>query len=599
MNEAQRQWILDAEVKGALTPKQKDWLERARQMGAFPTGDGGVSDSGEVKTPEGPSAALQGLRVAEQASRGFTDRALGYVGALPDLVSRGTNLLGITDIPEDYYSDALREGFTSAGETLSAPLNMMFPDQSAEPQTTLERAARGAGEGVADAAAFVVPGAALGRVAAPGSVAGRVGAEVAKQKGLQAAAGAVGGGVTEATDSPGLGLAAALATGAAPSLMKKAVTPIGRRTSQQRERILDAAEQEGIPVTAAQRTASRPLQYAESVFGDLPLTSGPQTAIRDAQQRAFNRAVLSRAGISGDEASPEVLDAAFQRIGKDFDELAKQVDIKVDKTFFDDVDNAINEYGRRLPTDKKPVFDSYVDDINKMRTAMQSGDDAYLVGSQYQNIASGLRRRIRSSRNDPDLMDALGGLQNAFDDAMARSSSPEVAAGYSQARREYRNLLAINDAVTAGTQESRLMGDIPFSGLTSAVRKQDRSGFGRGRGELNELARIGDALASKLPNSGTQPRQDISTLLMGGGAGGGFALTGDPMMAAAGLGVALGAPRAAQMAYNTRPMQRYLSNNIFGAGPLVSPSLMGKIAAAQADEESLTSLMGPIVRRTQ
>lgn len=550
----------------------------------FPAPQGGASDSRNM--------AEEGLRKAEYGARGFADSAMETLGAVPDLVAKGTNAIGLTDLPEGYYTDTLKSGFKTVGEALSAPINAVAPDAMNGPMTTADKAVYGGGRGAADAASFMLPGMALAKTAKQGGTAARVGTELARQPVMQAVAGATGGAVGEATDSPYLGMAAALTAPLAASAAGRVISPVRNQLTAEQRRLADLAMKEGIKLTPAQRTGSKPLSYIESVFKDMPLSSGPQTQIDDAQRAAFNRWALSKTGTPANTASPQVLDEAFTRIGGAFDDLAAKTNVKIDQTFFDDVDRAAAEYGRRLPTDIKPVFQSYVDDLNQMRAAMgEAGADVTMVGKQYQKVASDLRKAARGAKSNNDLQDALNGLVDAVDGAMIRSATPDVAAGYKQARRDYRNLLAIDDAMAKGTAESRTSGDIPFNALTSAVRRQDPRGFARGRGEMNDVARVGDFLANSTPpNSGTATRNYITNMMTYGapatGATAGY-ITGDPVIAAGSVAASLLGPRVAQGAYNLGPVQRYLTNEAVKS-PTLNRSVIADILLGRSKDALLS-----------
>lgn len=539
----------------------------------------------------GRSMGVSALRGAEQASRGFADSALETVGAVPDMVGQVLNTIGLGPDDPRYYSNALKAGFGAVGDAVSAPLNAMLPDAGgAGPETDSEKALYGAGRGAADAASFFVPAMAASRMTAPGTLANRLSQSLAMQPVMQTAAGAVGGGVGEATGNPYLGMAAAVATPAAMAGGQRLITPVRNQLNAEESRLAKLAMNEGIKLTPAQRTGSKPLSYIESTFKDLPFTAGPQSQIDDAQRAAFNRMAMSKVGSGADTASPQALDDAFTRIGGAFDDLARKTSVVIDDQFFNQVDDVAKEYGRRLPTDVRPVFQSYLDDLNSMRQAMsQPGTNVSMIGDQYQNVASGLRRAARGAKSRPDLQDALNGLVNAVDDAMIRSADPSVAAGYREARREYRNLLAIDDAMAKGTAGSRTTGDIPFGGLTSAVRRQDPKGFARGRGEMNDVARVGDFLANKTPNSGTATRNYMTNLMTGGtaiGAGTAGYITGDPLVAAGGIAASLLGPRAAQAVYNNPTVQNYLSNQVF-QNPVMTRDLVQALLAGRGKDLAL------------
>lgn len=372
-----------------------------------------------------------------------------------------------------------------------------------------------------------------------------------------------------------IGAATGMAVPAVVSGVGRVVQPVQSRLSDELSRLAQVARESGIPLTAAQQTGSKPLQIMESVFGNLPFTAGPQQAQQQAQRAAFNRAVLAKAGIDADNASPEVLDAAFKQIGQRFDDAAARTTVAIDQPFYDAVDAAAQNYGRRLPTDVAPVFQSYMDDIAAMRAAgQQPGVTGTTIdGTAFQNVYSNLRRSARNAKARPELQEALNSLADSFDDAMARTGAnpgnlPATAGAqgmaanpvddWMAARSDYRNLLPVDKAMNS-TTAAATGGDIPPTALAQAVRQQ--GGYSRGRGDLNDLARVGTAFVrDNIPDSGTAQRLFYQQLLTGGVGGLGYVSTDDPAMQAASVALSLGGPRAVQMAYNSAPVRNYLTN---------------------------------------
>lgn len=554
---------------------------------------GAKAETVENNLPDDRSAGIRAIRGAGQVAGGFADSALEAIGSIPDAVSLGLRKVGLPS-PEDhrFYTEALKSGYLAAGDALTAPVRPMLPDAGTmAPESDVEKALYGAGRGAGDAAAMMVPGAAVGKMAKAGSATQGVGRMLASQPIMQGMAGATGGAVGQATDNPYLGIAAAMATPYAMGAARRAITPIKNQLSGEQRRLAELLESNGVELTAAQKTGSKPLQYMESVFGDLPLTSGPQSQIASGQRAAFNRMALQKAGINADNAAPEVLDDAFRSIGRRFDDLASQTTVKADKTLFDDIERTAENYARRLPTDIKPVFRSYVDDIMGMRDAMrQTGSVAEIDGQSYQNVASGLRKAARGAKSNPDLQSALNGLVDSLDDVMIRSTSPELGAAWKSTRREYRNLLTIDDAMSRGTQVDRSSADIPLSGLRIAVKAKDASGYSRGRGDLNDISRAGEFLgAAQPPNSGTATRSLITNALTYGPSG--ALLTGDPVLAAGGLTGTLLGPRLAQKAYNSNLVRGYLTNQLLHS-PVNNPALQAKIGIAQSRGPLVDALLG-------
>ncbi|MBP2301580.1 hypothetical protein [Azospirillum picis] len=569
----------------------------------FPDGTSDEVVSRTVKTlmgggqPAAPDRSFgeEALRKAEFGARGVSDSVLETIGAIPDAVGSGMRALGLPSSDPGFYTNGLKAGWNALGRTLSAPLNTAFPDVMSGPQTAGDKLAYGAGRGVGDAASVVVPAAGVSRAAQAGGLTERVASALAAQPGIQAAAGAVGGGVGQATDSPLTGLLASMAVPGAMAGAGRLASPVRAQLGPEQARLAAAAQAEGIQLTPGQMTGSKPLQTMEAVFGTLPMTSGPQREIADAQRVAFNRAALARAGVQADRAAPDVMDDAFRALGQRFDDLAAATTVQVDHKLFQDVDKVVTDYGRRLPTDVAPVFQSYVDDLNQMRAALgpapapgsvvpagqaAQGASVQIPGDAFQNVVSDIRRRARSTSN-PDLQRALNELADKVNDNMIRSSPPEVADGWRQARRDYRNLLAIDNAMGQGTQAERSAGNIPFAGLRSAVKADDKSGYSRGRGDLNDLTRIADFLgSSRLQSSGTSERTAMINMLTGSGlTGGGVgAVAGgaDPLLSLAATAGAAVLPRAVQAAYNSPAGRAWLTNQA-AAGLSPPPALLGSI----------------------
>ena len=567
----------------------------------FPDGTADEVVSRTVKNLMGggqPAAPERGfgeevLRKAEFGSRGIAERTLETIGAIPDAVGSGMRALGLPSSEPGFYTNGLKAGWNALGRAVSAPLNAAFPDVMSGPQSAGDKMAYGAGQGLADAATIALPAAGVSRVAQAGGLTERVAASLAANPGIQAAAGAVGGGVGQATDSPLTGVLASMAVPAGMAGASRLASPVRSQLGPEQARLAAAAQAEGIQLTPGQMTGSKPLQTMEAVFGTLPMTSGPQQAIAEGQRTAFNRAVLGRAGVAADRATPDVMDDAFRTLGQRFDSLAAATTVQVDHKLFQDVDKVVNDYGRRLPTDVAPVFQSYVDDLNQMRAVLgpapppgsvvpagaPAGASVQIPGDAFQSVVSDIRARARSASGRPDLQHALNELADAVNENMVRSSPPDLADAWRQARRDYRNLLTIDKAVGAGTQAERSSGDIPFAGLRQAVKANDPRGYSRGRGDLNDLSRIADFLgASRIPTSGTSERNAMTSMLTGGGLAGGGAIAGgaDPLLSA-GIGAAAALlPRGVQMAYNSAPARAWLTNQA-GAGLSPPPALLGSI----------------------
>lgn len=532
-----------------------------------------------AKPPAAAGPPTSVARVAGFAGKGFNDSAAEAIGALPELVAGGVRkLTGVSLAPSGYYPAAIKSGLDWLG--VGGP--------QGAPQGPLERGAYGAGRGVADAASVVLPAAAVARTARAGSLLARIGEALAAQPVTQAIAGAAGGAVGEATDSPYLGLLASLAVPVGASGIRRIISPVVNRLTPEQARLAAVAAHEGIQLTPGQATGSRPLQTAESVLGTLPLSSGMAQRTQQAQREAFNAAVLQRAGITSNVATPDVIDAAHVRLGNEFERLAASTTVAMDPQFVTDLRNTLTDYNRKLPVAQRQIFHGYINDILNY-TATPGG----MPGTQYQVTRSDLGRLSKSLRgNDPVLAQAMDGLQSALDDAAGRNIPPALQDAWQTARRQYGNLRIIDRAM-AIPSAGAAAGDISPAQIWGGLKQQrGDAGMARGRGELNDLARVGQAfIKPQIPNSGTPERSIMTKILTGGLPLGGAMLgAGNPSAAAAGAAIGtagLGIAPAVQAFMNSGPGRAYLTNQVAtGLGPRTDAALLAAILAGRGKNQA-------------
>lgn len=555
-----------------------------------------------------PNIAQQALRRADSFAGGLSDSITETAAAIPELSASVARGVGLPAPTAGTYTKGLQAAMKAPGRMAGDAVNSVAGDVIGNlgERDQLDEVFRGMGRGAGDAAAVMVPGAALGKFAKAGGVTSNVGKVLSSQPVAQTIAGMVGGGVSEATDNPYLGMTAAMATPVVASGVRRAVSPVRSALQGEEARLAKLAEKYGIKLTAGQATGSRPLSNAESTMQQMPFTAGPQREIFDGQRKAFNRAVLKTAGINADNAAPETLDNAFRSIGAKFDDLVSKTEITVDKKFIDDINDVVAKSARYMGADNAKILKNYAEDVSDLAKALNDprNNRVLIDGQAYKDTATSLREALRST-TDSKLSKSLGALISKLDDAVERSMGKELRNEWKDVRNKYRNLLTINKAAE-GTQSSRSAGDIAFGSLSRAVKQADKSGYGRGRGDLNDLSRVGDFLADKIPNSGTPERSAMMRLLSGGGVGtsgavggGGtaMALGADPQTAALiGMGTAAGQlamPRLAQALMNSQAGQAYFKNTVANqAGP--TRELLAKILAAQGKTPALEGVIGQI-----
>jgi len=543
--------------------------------------------------PQAAAAPQRGFgesvaRLAGQVGAGFNERLGQVVGALPDLYNRGLRAAGLPAMPEGAYTRGIQQGFEA---TLGA---------APAPEGTAELAARGAGKGIVDVGTMLIPAGRVAAATAPAagvapSLVNRAATVMASQPALQTVAGTAAGAVGEATDSPLAALATALAVPTVAATGARVITPIQQQGNAEYRALVAAAEREGIPVTAGQATGSRFLKNLEGRLEQLPFTGARQRAIREASEDAFTRAVMRRTGTAAGDTSPDTLNAIRSKLGSEFESIANRNTLNVTP----DLQNRlaqIEDSLRFIPAELAGPVKSRIEQLRGMMVAPpssggvplapgQTAPNPVIPGASYRMLDSALGRSMRSTSNG-DLRAALGDLRDTLRTAMDNSISPEDAAAWDQLRRDYANLMVISRAA-GGAGEAAATGRISPLALRGAVNQSTGGGYAFGRGDLNELARIGQSVLRPPPDSGTAGNQAANDLLTGriallsglGGAGG--AVVAGPVGGVAGAMLPLALPRMVQALMNSEAGQAYLRNQAIQNGPRVTPALISALTGQQ------------------
>lgn len=480
--------------------------------------------SGEVSNPYSRLGSA-GMGAADATTFGWGDELASYLGSgltgLPReqvlREMRGDAEQAQADNPGSYLAGQIGGGLAQGVATGGAG----FGTNAARTGANLGRVAAGS------ALDGVIYGGAYGAGSADGDGSDRL------KEGLK---GAITGGI--------IGGTLPLAVAGANKVFRKAITPFA--TSPERSIAADFLTQEGVPLTAGQRTGSKGLRYAESELG-----GGKVADLMDQQAEAFTEAAMRRAGGSG-RATSDNMTAMASRLGQGFDDISARNTLRIDQGVVSDMNAAAQEYARVLPADQKSIFLELGNDIAER---FKAGGGS-ISGGDYQTIRSRLTRMAQNYRQrDGEFADAIRGLRNALDNGMDRSINPADAGAWQELRRQYGNMKTLEKAIGGAGGEDAAMGLISPARLRMAASSGNRGGFARGQGDFADLAKAGQAVMTPLPNSGTAARTAVrnlgSPLLAGGGALAG----GVP-----GLLAGLLAPKAAGHMLMSKPVQRYLAN---------------------------------------
>lgn len=364
------------------------------------------------------------------------------------------------------------------------------------------------------------------------------------------------------------GMLAPAAVGLAGNVAKRVISPYGGADPNRLAlaKILDDA---GVPVSAGQKVGSDALRRSEG-------STGAGARLADDQAEAFTSAVLKTAGINAKRATTDVVDDAFTRIGKDFDDVVKGLDVAPTPQVATRMADALDTYKQLAPkSTAPPIFDNINGAIVR---SLRTG--SAIPGATIKTWRSTVAKLMRSP--DAAIREAAQATVDVLDDAINGSLTAMGRASdvtkLTTAREQYRNLLAIERAA-AGASEGAAVGLLSPNMLAQSVKGQGRKAYVTGqRANIGDLARAGQGVLKPLPTSGTAENLRAMGVpgMLGAAAG---ASLGGPAGAAAG---AL-APLAINAAKMTKPMQAWLANQLAGASvPLFSRELVRAVPGALA-----------------
>jgi len=536
---------------------------------------GALSGSTDVSRETSPAPGLA-TDIAKSAGIGAAKGAIGLggmIGDLGQLIKSGLQGAGLSDEQIGRVHQLVAGLYPGlANAPTSADIQGAIESKTGkfyQPQTTPGQYAQMVGE--------FLPGMA---VPGGGGLVRRGLTALGAGLGSEAAGQAIEGSPLE----PYARVAGAVAGGMAPGMAGRVLTPLP--TNPERLAQVRTLQGEGVTaLTPGDITGNKRLQYFEQTGSKYP-----DIATQKAEQ--FTGAALQRAGIQGEpRATAPVIDAAFDRIGNKFDTVASRNSVTLDTNLGNELNSVSQEYKKLVPTSQqRPIVDGVIKDIGDIAAA----NNGILAGDAYMAMRSRLDKAARGFINsDPQASDALFGIRNALDDAMARSmTNPDDRKLLREARREYKNMIVLERAAT-GPGSDAAMGLISPSVLRNATVAQNRRAYGRGQGDFADLARAGEAIMKPLPTSGTAERLQAQrgghtglASLIGSGVGyaAGTAL-GHPMVGSM-IGAAAGAaaPRTLANVALSSPANRYLSNQVFPNAAIRPTSLQGLLALEQLNQ---------------
>lgn len=347
--------------------------------------------------------------------------------------------------------------------------------------------------------------------------------------------------------------------------VQKAVSPMAGQISPARQKAVETLRSEGIQPTAGQVVGGTAAE--KQLFREASTAVGrakSEQALGD-----FTQAVMKRVGSSAQRATPDALEEAATRIGGVFDDVVEGVNVLPSRDNLISMNSALKVYKDLAPkASAAPIFKNVQKALNQAAVSGQP-IPAHIIKT-WRSTMSKLTKSSDAAMREAAI-ESLEAIDDAINASLIAAGKPKAIARLREARGQYRNLLAIEDAAKRADVEGVLS---PLQ-LRTALIQQGRRRYVQGKGDLGPITRAAADVLKPLPNSGTQQRLSASQLIPGAAGGTGVGLGAaqlglDPVTATA-LGAATAiAPAVRNRLLASEAGQRYFQNQLMQqAGPML------------------------------
>jgi len=223
-------------------------------------------------------------------------------------------------------------------------------------------------------------------------------------------------------------------------------------------------------------------------------------------QKSINSAVAKTFGQNADNITPEVIASAYDDLGKQFQSFTKGKTFEIKPSFYSKLDEITNKASRGLyGKDGKDFLPEYIKDIQNL-----ADENGIIKGERLDKVRRQFAEIARSRNDDIGLM--ADDLESAVVDIIGQGDKA-IKASLKDVKYKYKNLKTVQRIALKDQVDGNIRPDL----LTSAVKtKFGEDAFAKGKaGDLGEIARVGQMIKDKIPNSGTSQRTMARSLLTG------------------------------------------------------------------------------------
>lgn len=340
-----------------------------------------------------------------------------------------------------------------------------------------------------------------------------------------------------------------------PTVYKRVVSPTGGAITGKTKEALQLLAKEGVFPSAGQKAGDKGVKLMEE-------GSAAGRAIQETALRNFTKAAFKRIGITKLDNIENDMNAVYRRIGADLDITIGSVSPTATLKESADLARIMQTYtGQAAEMTRAPIFSQVFQTFGRSYQNKKA-----MTPTEIRYLHSTLNSLTRRGDAEGEAARAMLPIVKA---AIMRELPKDAQKRWVNANREYRDFLAIEDALAKGDNLAR--GVITPSALKASSGKTfGKRNFVFGKDELSELATAGQLALKVEGTSNTAERLMAQSSSVGAGTMGAAALNalqGNPVEGSAALtGAAIGMAGipVRNMAAGTQAGQAFLANQLVG-----------------------------------
>jgi hypothetical protein len=273
--------------------------------------------------------------------------------------------------------------------------------------------------------------------------------------------------------------------------------------------VVQAVEGHGIPLRLGQVSGNKTIRYLDDITAPEASNAAQRTAVTTdaARSMGVTPELAAANNLPPGQITPEIMSFARKLNGGVMNDVEGKTIIQGTPA----VDLVTNL--QTISTDAAKTPSAFADVKGHIKDVVETiaRNGGTLPGGAYGDlIAHGTPLDVATRADNSVVREYAGRIKEALQDAMQASAAPEDIARYAEARLRYKNMMTLAPLVNKGVP-----GEISPLLLQGAANRSFKNNAFRGAGQLGDLGDVAQQFLKPPPQSGTEPREFVRSLLQG------------------------------------------------------------------------------------